>query len=218
MKERPILFKGDMIRAILKGRKTETRRQIKPQPDYSILKFGTDLEAHRCPQLGPVHLGRKQWGLYGKPYHSSSVPCFAYNCPYGQVGDRLWVRETWQNTLNNTGDEIITLYAADYSIEDYEHLKPWKPSIYLAKRESRITLEIADIRVEQVQDITEEGAKAESVIVPEALNILADFYKDHSTKHRIIFQELWNSINVKPGYSWDANPWVWVIKFKRIME
>jgi len=93
--ERPIIFSSEMVRAILDGKKTQTRRVIKPQPDYAVLKKGTELEAHKCPQLAPVHSGRKEWGLYGMPFHGRDIPYFAFNCPYGKLGGRLWCKENY---------------------------------------------------------------------------------------------------------------------------
>ncbi len=119
VKERPILMNTESVGGILGNRKTQTRRVIKPQPDYSILKKGVVLEAHKCPVLGPVHLGRKEWGLYGKPYQPTAVPCFAYDCPYGKIGDRLWVRETWAD-LPELAPEKTLVYPQPEASPDHE--------------------------------------------------------------------------------------------------
>jgi len=111
VKERPILMNTESVGGILGNRKTQTRRVIKPQPDYSILKKGVVFEAHKCPVLGPVHLGRKEWGLYGKPYQPTAVPCFAYDCPYGKIGDKLWVRETLREASIGSDYSHVAGYA-----------------------------------------------------------------------------------------------------------
>jgi len=185
MKERPILFNTDMVRALLDGRKTQTRRVVKPQPYMN----------HDSRAQGNTNL-----------------------CPYGQIGDRLWVRETWayvpktayaQSTgvhqiINPNNPDMAAVYKAGW-----ERCAPsWKPSIHMQRWASRLTLEVTDVRVERVQDISEEDAKAEGC--PVRGNIDA-------TKDPIgWFAWLWDSINAKRGYSWDSNPWVWVVAFKLI--
>jgi len=206
MKERPIIFSGEMMRAILDGKKTQTRRVIKPQPDYAILKEGTELEAHKCPQLASVHSGRKEWGLYRVPFHGRDVPCFSFDCPYGKPGDRLWCKETFVRQY--TGFDYGIIYKAD-GIKISEDMK-WSPSIYMPRWASRIILEITGIRVERIQDITEEDAKAEGCEIGHGLTDDSPFFA------REAFQKLWDSINAKRGYGWYENPWVWVIEFKVI--
>lgn len=235
IKERPILMNAENVGGIQDDRKTQTRRVIKPQPDYSILKDGVNLQAHKCPILGPVHLGHKEWGLYGLPYKATAVPCFAYNCPYGKIGDRLWVRETW--TIDEYDQPVIFYKATDHKTCG----QPWKPSRFMPRWASRITLEITDIRIERLQDISKEDAIAEGCgcqpLHPdeEYIKAIEDFY------------HLWDSINAKPkpvkckrivthyvSYPWDniqeikeyrgkkwyirGNPFVWVIVFKMIKQ
>jgi len=200
MSEKPILFNGEMVQAILDGRKTQDRRVIKPQPDYSHLKAGVELEAHKCPQLGPVHIGRQEWGLYGKPYHPSDVPCYAYDCPYGQPGDRLWVRETWGRYEKADG-EILYLYITDCGPNAHV-AGGWRPSIHMPKAAARLWLRVIDIRVEQVQDICLDDIEAEGI--PQ------DIFKQG-----IAFRKHWDSINAKRGYGWNKNPFVWVVVFER---
>lgn len=212
MKYRPILFNTEMVRAILKGRKIETRRIVK-----NVIINDWDKKD-------------KLYGPFTEDEYGDHHKTVEY-CPYGQVGDRLWVREMWQNTLNNTGDEIITLYGADYSKEDYKHLKPWKPSIYLCKDESRVTLEITEIKVERVQDIDNDGATAEGIgqyfvdcnedgywdVPAHWKNPDGKIIKQIQTEDIIeAFANLWDSINKKRGFSWESNPWVWVVKFRKI--
>jgi len=210
MKERPILFSGEMVRAILDGRKTQTRRAIKPQPR-------------------PMFLGGCGWypdGDANKKKHYASVKHFIKGmpidfCPYGQPGDRLWVREGFR-LISQLGPEtwdtfLHPQYKSDMKIGHIcsimrEFYKPgWKPSIHMPRWASRITLEITDVRVERVQDITDEGIMAEGF----GYNQLRE---DGRMKNGfpIIdgFADLWDSINAKRGYSWDLNPWVWAISFK----
>ncbi len=185
MKSSPILYKGEMVRAILEDRKRETRRIVNPQ---WIAKLGLDRQ-----------------GLLAKYFPEQS--------PYGKRGDRLWVKETftpWADdyTKKVTGGKDACLYRADYrngttpiEIGGYEH---WKPSIFMPKIYSRITLEITGIRVERLQDISEADAIAEGV--PFGLM---------GKTHRIGYENLWNSIN--GVNAWDKNPWVWVIEFRRVL-
>lgn len=175
MKERPILFSGPMVRAILDGRKTMTRRVIKNVPE--ILMTGKAI-----PEL---------MGAYKKAWVTT--------CPYGQPGDRLWVREKWA-CLDPTKRTRV-LYAVDRGPKDYL----WHSPIFMPRWASRLTREITAVRVERVQDITEEDAWAEG------------FNDDDGySSARMWFMNIWDSINAKRGYGWDANPWVWVISFKRI--
>ena len=184
MKERPIIFNTEMVKAILEGRKTQTRRVIKPQPGY-------DLGYQDCGngfaiQVGADYPDNKEDERY---------------CPYGQAGDKLWVREAFVQCIStkiHPGPNFV--YRADTSKEaqeDYGY--KWKPSIHMPRLASRITLEITDIRVERVQDIT-----------------LQDKWNEGYPPEIGRFQDLWDSINEKRGFGWDTNPWVWVIEFKRI--
>lgn len=211
MKERPILFSAPMVRAILEGRKTQTRRTMKSQP-----------WARPEPEDG-------LWRLYAGDEGMAPFPC-----PYGQPGDRLWVRETWTSYATMTRAErakssatyekflagayhnivqaaadIPTptggpeyLYGADFDAETFADLRPWRPSIHMSRRGSRILLEITGVRVERVQEISEKDALAEGC--------------RSQIKHSAAFADLWDSINAKRGFGWDANPWVWVIEFKRV--
>ncbi len=181
MSEHPILFSAAMVKAILEGRKTQTRRVIKPQPIHNI--------KHR-EYIAVIDGSKKQ-------------------CPYGQPGDRLWVRETWQLSEEagmyypETGRLPDTLceYAADYSEVERKDGGPWKPSIFMPRWASRITLEVVKVRVERLQDMSYEDAVAEGI--------------DHIyPQGRLQFRMLWDSINAKRGYGWDVNPWVWVVEFK----
>lgn len=190
MTKRPILFSAPMIRAILAGTKTQTRRVLKPQPTHP--HFGGRLPF----MLVPDDEGED---LY---LHSSCLGA-AIRCPYGQPGDRLWVRDTHMDL------GACFLYRADAGAETERALvapgQPWRPAIHMPRAASRITLEVTGVRVERLQQISRGDAMAEGC--PFA-NMAAgpdprDWYRD-----------LWDQIN-GPG-SRAANPWVWVVEFKRV--
>lgn len=221
--ERPILFSGPMVRAILDGRKTQTRRAIKPWP------------VDELPDV-PVHL-----------------------CPYGKPGDRLWVRETFCiESCRECGyyppafddgrpieHHLDDDYGAWWRQPHYRATDPcpeleigtgdpgviWHPSIHMPRWASRITLEITDVRVERLHDISEEDAAAEGVkpfvVTQEDVDVAQDCEEEFVAKcaaalgpgaftHKFEFMFLWDSINEKRGYGWNKNPWVWVISFKRV--
>lgn len=204
MKERPILMNTENVRAILEGRKTQTRRVIKPQPK----------------QINDAFDGTWEWKEEGHYFDDLTLAyTLRESCPY-EVGQRLWVRETWAGNY---------LFGIDYKADGYDYgyddkMEPiikWKPSIHMPKRYARIWLEITDIRVERVQDISEGDAKAEGVAKPYIL------IKDKFTKvtpvmiehgeigtFRFGFGSLCDSINLKSGHGWEVNPWNWVIGFK----
>lgn len=177
MKERPILFSAPMVRALLEGRKTQTRRIVKlPAKDGSgDNRFVFD-DAE----------GRKRF----------------IDCPYGEPGDRLWVRETWRPAQVDG----MAWYAATCGDETHER---WKPSIHMPRWASRITLEITGVRVEQLQDISESDAIAEGV-TPSDMKAISCLDRNYHA-----YFMLWESIN--GSGSWDLNPWVWVIEFRRIV-
>jgi hypothetical protein len=193
-KERPILFSGHMVRAILNGQKTVTRREIKP----SMRSADSSFELHRQED--------ESW----RPMHTFDESCMDAKgtehpivCPYGQPGDRLWVREAWAQM---PGESWVVYRECD-NRTDYGG--PWKPSIHMRRRDSRILLEVTDVRVELLQDISEEQAEAEGVgflrHAPDA---------DETLTAAQLFECLWSSIN--GDESWNGNPWVWVVEFKRI--
>jgi hypothetical protein len=170
MKERPILFSAPMVRAILDGRKTQTRRIMKIQPDGR----GT-----RCTN---VHF---------EDWHGREL-----KCPYGWVGDILWVRETWSKT-----DSGKYIYAATNN-----GFNPvWKPSIFMPKDACRIRLQITDIRIEKIQDISKEDVIAEGIDTK---------FLYEGTHPKWAYFSLWDKINGKG--SCEQNPWVWVIEFKKL--
>ena len=206
MKERPIIFSTPMVLAILDGRKTQTRRIMKVQPDSR----GT-----RCTN---VHF---------EDWHGKQL-----KCPYGWVGDILWVRETWvmhnrskyRFYLTYQSGDLWIKYKAD-GVENYETGEKilWKPSIFMPKHVCRIKLEITDIRVEKLCDITEKDAMAEGikeVILSRVKYVNGDkTWTDYSSDYWFTnpiesYRTLWESINGKG--SWEKNPWVWCISFKRL--
>jgi hypothetical protein len=215
MKERGMLFNSAMVRAILDGTKTQTRRIVKPQPEW----------------IDEVHIAEFGPGDFMWPRGSLGQQCGApiTKMPYGQPGDRIWVREThapqadcwgaWQRLLKGEHvrqDELTVHYAADYSHDERPWIENWRPSIHMPRWASRIDLEITGVRVERLQDIHSADALAEGI------NNLSDEWRvDYGipgvvrAQHPVrAYQLLWESIN--GAGSWDENPWVWVVEFKRI--
>ena len=220
MKERPILFSGEMVRAILDGRKTMTRRVIKPQPEWVTIRPEDKPEMTTIGgKYGAVWYVAVQANEDGDvDFEGQFVPC-----PYGQPGDRLWVRETFCDR-NNNGEQIKPLYRADgqeYQDGDGRLFEPkWKPSIFMPRMYSRITLEITNVRVERLQKINNADALAEGTpgAWVENSEYLGGYEENENKAHVFFFRQLWDSINAKRGYSWESNPWVWVVEFERIKE
>lgn len=182
-KEKPILMNSESVRAILGGRKTQTRRVIKPQPEILSAPMGAKTIWWK---------GRDGW-------LPASIREY---CPYGKVGDRLWVKETFKII------DSFVWYKADGM---YIKKRKWKPSIFMPHWASRITLEVVDIRVERVQDISREDVIAEG-----CEGMQGEPREKSLPVHQVVFADLWDSINAKRGYGWDMNPFVWVIVFKQI--
>ncbi len=215
MKERPILFSTPMVKSILDGRKTMTRRVIKPQLE-------------RKPEHGYYWYQRDRKMLW----HQYTNQDFLNRCPHGQIGDRLWVRETYLERVefvkdSNGYDEIATpkdptevKYFADEPNRKYdlelgdEYVK--KPSIYMPRRFSRITLEITGVKAQKLQDITEEDAKAEGVEKCIIGYKSKRGMEQGISTYKQAFEKLWNSLNEKRGFGWALNPWTWAIKFSII--
>lgn len=206
---RPIIFSAPMVRAILEGRKTQTRRIVKPQPNPLMLKDGVELEC-RTMLDGEFRVNHALCC-------SDGLPAYQYLCPYGQAGDRLWVRETWARD----SEDGALFYRADLGqggeADDWERNRiegapnyRWRPSMFMPRWASRILLEITDVRLERVKDITGMDAKCEGAPVPD--HAVAN--GTHLAWARGWFRLLWGEIN--GADSWDANPWVWVIEFKRV--
>jgi len=186
MKEHPILFNSEMVRAILDSRKTQTRRVIKPQCEANLMS------------------GYQEWEYEG----------LLARCPFGQIGDRLWVRETWRQPEDFEGyDRGAVLYA----VSEMDAGAKWKPSIHMPRWASRITLEITDIRVERLQDITLLNCIKEGIEKKKGSwgIIHFEFNKKQSDSPRDLFKDLWNSMNKK--HTWDSNHYVWAIEFRRVI-
>lgn len=205
MKERPILFKGPLVRAILSGQKTVTRRLLKMPHGF--------WETSATGELVPIPT----------------------NCPYGQRGDRLWVRETWycdhfevmrgpylkpdDLDVGEAIDDGTLVYGAD-GLAPYEQEQPtWKPSIHMPRWACRILLEITDVRVERLQDISDAEIEREGI----DLDALADGQDRYDMCHagsgadgRPTLRTAWRHLWESTGGDWDANPWVWVVEFKRV--
>lgn len=213
-KERPILFSSPMVLALLGERKTQTRRVVKWHPYHpgESVNFefsGMDLGYYftGVPSSGWVLRTRGGGGCWNdrtKPAH----------CPYGRVGDRLWVREAWRPILTGIKAGGID-YRADDPGASGEGFMPWKPSIHMPRAASRLTLEITGVRVERLQALCEEDAIAEGCgpgFVPVPHPEFSDMQTTRCVGHRPMFARLWDEINGEG--SWKLNPWVWVVGFR----
>jgi len=218
MKERPIVMTGSSVRAILEDQKLQTRRVMKPQPYFSHDNWWFE-------KKGMVYALPN-----GKEFCTPALGIWDV-CPYGRAGDRLWVKETWRvvNTFDGLRPSEISSQFAEgrtasvwykypvWMCNDKEYEKKfqgrWRSARFMPRWASRILLEITDIRVERVQDITEQDAIAEGFEK-------SYYYKPLSSSREVLnyardsFGEGWDSINEKRGFGWDVNPWVWVIEFK----
>ncbi|MEI7291212.1 hypothetical protein WCQ02_03545 [Paraburkholderia tropica] len=233
MKERPILFNGPMVRATLDGSKTQTRRVLKVQPDMSVLK-----PEYQDPSLWEFRkrfmMYADDWSgyehaMYRKTESGADLPVYQHRSPFGEPGDRLWVRETWSSDFASHYPFERVWYAADdarryeievrdgvrgiYSPEGGVHVPfRWHPSIHMPRSASRITLEVTDVRIERLQAISDADAEAEGIDflrhVPDA---------DETLTPSQLFMCLWDSV-ATPGADWAPNPWVWVVEFKRVSE
>lgn len=194
-KERPILFSTLMVQAILQGRKSQTRRIVKPQPDENGMSYMAN---------APLDWNYERDGEW-KPwfFDTDEGERYAIHCPYGNPGDILWVRETFSLSNDINGNFNHFNYKADN--DPLNSIVKWKPSLFMPRAACRLRLEIINIKVERLQDISEEDAKAEGV---ETLGL----YPGYDISYRGKFEGLWNSIN--GNESWEMNPWVWVIEFK----
>lgn len=211
MKELPILFSTPMVQSILEGRKTMTRRlngldKIPKDTTFSTYVYkdiAIGLPATHCI----ARLFKGQW-----------VETFNLHCPYGEPGDLLWVRETWCKGITKPYH-----YAASVCNPKYD--KPdggWKPSIHMPKAAARIWLQVQEVRIERLHDITDQDAIAEGIkreVFPQTGSYCYYFYPCNDLRDdsyidypKTSFYSLWKSINGKQ--SWDANPWVWVISYQ----
>lgn len=210
MTEHPILFTGEMVRAILDGRKTMTRRVVKLAGiDFRGCGGDKGTDWNDPSSWGFEDEDGNEWALAAHPLVDHVIPC-----PHGVPGDTLWVRESfsawfqcihWYNYKGIRDDLAASnvFYRATHHYPDDD--QKWVPSIFMPRWASRITLEITGVRVERVQEISEADAIAEgmTMIGPAALT------------NRTSFARLWDTINAKRGYGWDVNPWVWVVEFRR---
>lgn len=201
VRERPILFSSEMVRAILDGRKTQTRRVVKPgpPPGYEMLPYR--------PALAVQEQG---WRYGGVNYKRDHVE----RCPYGGPEDRLWVREPFRQAEGS----MSVHYAAD---PDEVSGGPWRPSIFMPRWASRLTLEITEVRVQRLQEITEEDAKAEGVTTePRPGRVNGEPATLYPMTHVQSFIWAWNDLQLQrkdpSGRSWAANPWCWTITFRRV--
>ncbi|MCD5326717.1 ASCH domain-containing protein [Chromobacterium piscinae] len=209
IKERPILFSGDMVCALLAGAKTQTRRIIKPQPDVTEERL-RELDAW----IDGFTLSQQVDGAWQHGFINAQ-------CPYGEPGNRLWVRETWRKVGAECGcseapcgcpkpGDIV--YRATQDDGDCK----WRPSIHMQRAACRILLEITDVRVEQLQDISEADAIAEGCEAKpcDHKRQSCEDIGCYGPTAAGAFHWLWNQLNGPD--SWNANPWVWVIEFKRV--
>lgn len=244
VKERPILFSGEMVRAILNGRKTQTRRVVKPQPEYHVDAGIMETYPRVCgpewfepvviDRHGEEQPGEEVFGIYSEDGE------YGCKCPY-PPGTRLWVRETWleldkehwwdssqpKEATYLTGEHwgerkngIAYRASTDTEGDDIrrEYGYKWRPSIFMPRWASRITLEVTEVRVEKLNSISEEDARAEGIVTKwlqrgkdGELSEWCDRYGNTAIK---LFRELWDSINGKK-HPWESNPWVWAYTFKR---
>lgn len=222
MRERPILFSGPMVRAILEGRKTQTRRVVKPQPD-------TTSDGFARVKIGPhTHSGPTAYLL---------EKLAQFSCPFGQPSDRLWVRETWAPMCRvadpycecETPEAIAAHHYVEYRADtdnpypgdwpaeearENEDAPRWRPSIHMPRPVARLLLDITGVRIERLCQISQDDALAEGI----------EYRGDRIQDGRMTgpngksltgeFRDLWDALNAKRGHGWDANPWVWVIEFE----
>lgn len=217
MKERPIIFNSEMVKAIIDGRKTITRRIMKVQPESNQFGIRRIIASTKRSDSGKYHWTESN----ATGIHIRSAP---FSCPFGVVGDRLWVREKTKVIHILNDKKAFVAYLADgeeATVPVPDRLKPIKPGYCLSngcyREASRITLEITGVRVERLWDITEDDAKAEGCTF-EALRFKPGTREVEEMGHTAVYQfgVLWQSIY--GADSWQANPFVWVIAFKRVEE
>lgn len=211
MRERPILFSAPMVRAIIAGTKTQTRRMVK----WPVLSKSDGAKQRIFGEADVADLNALLADRQRHPLRKV--------CPYGQPGDRLWVRETWaQYPVELNPEPCNAWYRADGRLPP--KVTKWTPSIHMPRWASRITLVVIGVRVERLQDISEEDAIAEGIERKDGvggypMTGFRDYARDDAWFVNVqaaekSFASLWHSIN--GAESWDANPWVWVVEFKRV--
>lgn len=219
MTERPILFSDSMIRAILSGTKTQTRRVVGARGAFWDRSYTGTVERDGVLRF---RVGTEGTIVHGSP---------EVRCPYGAVGDQLWVREAWAPFVGPDGRDHVAfrstcapdgsfLWGGDGEIAQMQ-IHRWRPSIHMPRWASRLTLEVTSVRVARVQSISEDDARAEGCSghdpepVAEGGTIYAMKGRSSAPSPLAHFRALWDSINGKrPGCAWADNPWVWVVSFK----
>ncbi len=215
MTEYPIIFNSDMVKAILEGRKTQTRRPINPQPDEGTLVGFSFFSGNDAIEIRDYTKGTSM----------------IIKCPFGKVGNRLWVKETWNITqFDNHGKlEFPNIYyRADSSTQLFvsdvvwKYNRPnngkWRPSIHMPRWASRITLKITGVNVQRIQEITHKECELEGANDEKWQSWSEDAWNaglppgSHIENIKEHFENIWNSIYG----NWDSNPWVWVINFEKI--
>jgi hypothetical protein len=194
VKERPILFSAPMVRAILAGQETQTRRIVKTGPQFR--EWGKTVDQAYDVLVSDVD-SSAAFLVAGDHGYTDWVPC-----PYGTRGDRLWVKET--HVYRDKHNQVY--YRADSEFDPYAH-NGWRPSIFMPRKWSRINLDVTAVRVETLHSISSRDAVAEGVIDD------AHSWDGNPTYPLARYKSLWHEINGEE--SWDANPWVWVVEFKR---
>lgn len=234
-RERPILFSGAMVRAILDGKKTQTRRVLNPQPGPEVVALRHTATVKRTGKAQYTAYNVEGGVAYAFPAaHSVRAEI---DCPYGQPGDRLWVRESFQPLFADGfdhGDERLdyktgagyrVIYPATDGVVEWHHeddgvVTRVTPSIYMPRWACRLVLEVTDVRVERLQDISGEDSLAEGIEIPrcacDACFMSSAPCTADSSEAVQAFRALWDSINAKRGFGWDTNPWVWVVSFRRL--
>jgi len=207
MRERGIIFNAEMVRAVLEGRKTQTRRIMKVQPVSPELELSRIIESTRRTEDGKFF-----WREPGSFVNNRRSVLFS--CPFGEVGDRLWVRETWAEAGGSAPE--LQLYRANYPTHvpsKYENVPPaesirWRPSIHMPRWASRIKLEITGVRVERLTALSDDDARNEGCPAQLPHN------PEDEHQARTWFRGLWSEMYGEE--SWQANPWVWVIEFRKL--
>ena len=242
VRERPILFSGEMVRAILDGRKTQTRRVVKPQPVAPVVAEHNDIVFHAGMTR---NLARVKQSRGRNLAATGNLAAHPFPCPYGAPGDLLYVRETWAQVtrgLPEIGGRFIGMYQIPhieegvgellYRATDDDGLSDqgfiWRPSIHMPKWAARIWLRATDVRVERVSEISEADALAEGIrevtkdgevkkyCVYDHRDMSSVRWADMDRNPIDTFAALWDSLNADRGYDFfGTNPWVWVVSFER---
>ena len=228
MRERQLLMSGRNVRAIFAGAKTVTRRPLREQPPAECgIHYMLGNESWLAPEKrAPLRHSWEAWHgpLFEKRPAKWLCGRFDAKCPYGVPGDRLWIRETWRERgyIGTDRDGVETEaegyeYRADF--DDEPPTGRWRPSIFMPRAACRLVVELADIQVERLQEIDEAGAGIEGASLFHAE--LAE--RAHSSgaeytlpTQREIFRNGWDELNERRGFGWDADPWVWVLTFKKV--